>query len=148
MLQQDYILKMMLGLAMAIREAIENRRMGKDGQLERFRLEESIGVAADMDPSVLLVLGPESMADILLLGSLNDSVAEYIVHALMLDSQYLREDGFEDLGRLREQQAIAITEAFSFPYAPERLEELLNPTGAKSERERLELESQYGSSSS
>ena len=99
MLQQDYIMKIILALAMAISEAMEARRIDRDNRFARLRLEESIGIAADMDPDVLLKLGPESLADILLLGSLNDSVAEYIVHALMLESKYLDDDGFGEADR-------------------------------------------------
>lgn len=144
MLQQDYLVKMFIRFAAAIRKALEEHDPDIDTEASRFALEDAIGTAADIDADVLLALEPESVANILILGSLNDSVAEYIVHALMLDADYLEEDGYTDLARLRRQQAIAITEGFGFPYDRSRLDELLNPTGAKDERERCELEAQYG----
>lgn len=144
MFQQDYLMRLIVGLAAAIRQALEKHDRQQDSQSSRLQLETAIGIAADMDADVLLALEPESVATMLLLGSLNDSVAEYIVHALILDSQYLLEDGYEDLSLLRKRQAEAIAESFNFPYLPERLDILLNPTGAQSPQERLELEKRYG----
>ena len=143
MLQQDYLMRLLVGLAVAIREALEKHGAQTDNSGSRLQLETAIGVAADMDPDVLLSLAPESISTILWLGNLNDSVAEYIVHALMLDSTYCAEDGYDSLAALRRQQAEAITESFGFAYDPDRLEVLLNPTNAKDEEERAELEAQY-----
>jgi len=144
MLQHDYIMRAIVQLAVAIREALQNNKGGvRDSQASRDQLEEVIGVAADMDSSILLSLSPESVASMLQLGATDSSVAEYIVHALMLDADYLEGDGYRELALLRRQQAIAITEAYDFPYAQDRLPALLNPTGAADEAERDRLEGAY-----
>lgn len=142
MLEQDYLIRLMVSFAAGIRRALEEHAT-RDNDLARLTLEESIGVAADMDPNVLLALEPQSMATILTLGSMNDSVAEYIVHALMLESGYLADDGYEAKSLLRRKQADAVAKAFEITYDPQHLEDLLNPTGATSEDERAELEAQY-----
>lgn len=144
MLEQDYLMRIFLGFAEAIRQALEQHRTHEDAELSRAGLEEQIGMAADMDPDVLLALEPESCATILMLGTMDDSLAEYMVHALMLDVDFLDEDGFHETASLRRQQAEAIGEAFHTPYRRDRLDDLLNPLGAKDEKERIELEAQYG----
>lgn len=147
MLEQDYLIRMLIAFAAGIRNALE-KHATHDNQLARFQLESTIGDAADMDPDVLLALEPQSMATILTLGSMNDSVAEYIVHALMLESQYLEDDGYASKAALRKRQAMALADAFSVTYDPERLQALLNPLDAKDEAEREELEAQYRSGAS
>lgn len=142
MLEQDYLIRMFIAFAAGIRNALE-KHAGHDNQLAHFQLESTIGDAADMDPDVLLALEPQSMATILTLGSMNDSVAEYIIHALMLESEYLEEDGYTSKAALRKRQARALAGAFSVTYDPERLKALLNPLDAKNEAEREEPEAQY-----
>jgi len=143
MLQQDYLMRLIVNLAIAMREALARSGGLSDTAGQRLHLEDAIGEAADMDPDVLLALAPESISTMLWLGNLNDSVAEYIVHALMLDANYLDEDGYDELASLRRQQAQAIASSFDFPYDPSRLDLLLNPTGAASDEERDELEAPY-----
>ena len=142
MLEHDYLIRLMVAFAAGLRRALELHGK-RDNASARFALEETIGTAADMDPEVLLALEPASMAAILSLGAMDASAAEYIVHALMLDADYLEGDGYRELALLRRQQAIAITEAYDFPYAQDRLPALLNPTGAADEAERDRLESAY-----
>jgi hypothetical protein len=137
MLEQDYLMRMFIAFAAALREALAGHAH-HDNQLARHQLESTIGLAADMDPDVLLALAPESVATVLSLGSLDDNVAEYIVHALMLESNYLAEDGYDAKSALRKRQANAVAQAFSITYDPSRLEALLNPLGAEDE------EAQYG----
>lgn len=146
MLQNDYLMKMFVQLAAAIRRAVERHdgHLDEDTEASREGIEEAIGLAAEMDSQVLLSLEPESAASILWLGNINDSTAEYIVHSLMLDADYLDEDGYSQVAALRRRQAGAIAETFKLVYDPGRLDALLNPTDAKTEQERIEFERQYG----
>ena len=141
MLEQDYLMRMFIAFAQAIREALAGHA-GHDNALARHQLESSIGTAADMDPDVLLALAPESVATVLSLGAMDDKVAEYIVHALMLESGYLAEDGYGSKSALRRRQAEEVARAFDITYDPARLEALLNPLDARLEEERIQLEAQ------
>lgn len=143
MLQKDYLMRMIVALAVAIREALGLRRESGNNALAIHALDDAIGEAADIDPDVLLSLDPQSISTILLLGSLNDSAAEYIVHALMIEADCYEEDGFADKALLRRKQAQSIAAAYECPYRMDRLEEMLNPTGAQTEEERDELEAEY-----
>ena len=91
MLEHDYLIRLMVAFAAGLRRALELHGK-RDNASARFALEETIGTAADMDPEVLLALEPASMAAILSLGAMDASAAEYIVHALMLDADYLEGD--------------------------------------------------------
>ena len=126
MLEQDYLMRMILMLAAAIREALLKGESGADrSEMDRMALEDAIGMAADMDASVLLALEPESVSTVLLLGQVDDSVAEYLVHAMMLDASYLEEDGYADMADLRRRQADSVAESFGLNYEPGRLPQLL-----------------------
>ena len=143
MLEHDSLIRLMVAFAAGLRRALELHGK-RDNASARFALEETIGTAADMDPEVLLALEPASMAAILSLGAMDASAAEYIVHALMLEAGYLEDDGYVAKAGLRRQQARSVADAFGVEYDPRRLEELLNPLGAKDEEERHELEARYG----
>lgn len=147
MLQQDYLTRMMVIFAKAFRQWLERRAGGGveiDNETARENLEDAIGEAAEMDKDVLLALDPESMATILWMGSINDSVAEYIVHALMIDAESLDEDGLHDTAELRRQQAQALASHFGFTYDPDRLEALLDPEKDMAEAQEEEFRRQYG----
>lgn len=142
MLEHDYLIRLMVAFAAGLRRALELHGR-RDNASARLALEETIGTAADMDPEVLLALEPASMAAILSLGAMDASVAEYIVHALVLEADYLEDDGYVAKAGLRRQQARSVADAFKVEHDPSRLEDLLNPTGAQDEEERLALEARY-----
>lgn len=131
MLQRDYLMRLIIQFATALRDALGKRDEHHDAAASRLRLEAAIGDAVDMDADVLLSLTPDSVSTMLMVGDLDGSVAEYIVHALMLDSAYLAEDGYDELATLRRQQAEAVGETFGVVYDPGRLDVLLDPTGAR-----------------
>lgn len=119
-------------LAAALRAATQKEGgLDPDPEAKRLALEDAIGAAADMDPSVLLSLEPESLSTMLMLGQINDSVAEYLCHALMVDAEFLEEEGSFDLAELRRRQVENIAMTFGCEYDPADLPALLEAAGSQ-----------------
>lgn len=126
MLERDYLMRLIVMLAAALRAAAQREGgVTPDPTAKRIALEDAIGQAADMDPSVLLSLEPESVSTVLLLGQIDDSVAEYICHALMMDADFLEEEGYAEAADLRRRQAANVAASFDFIYDPGRLPALI-----------------------
>ena len=62
MIEQDYLLRLLVGFFAAIQRAME--RGGREGEPEEAArtLDDAVGTALDMDASMLLTLSPESIA--------------------------------------------------------------------------------------
>lgn len=114
MFEQDYIMRLLLQMAAAIRRSLEQSQKDKDPAAAAETLENTISEASDVDGSVLLSLAPESIAGVMEISGTDPQVAEYISRSLLLESQYLSEAGKEQKARLRKEQAFAIAHAFGF----------------------------------
>ncbi len=125
MLQQDYLMRLILMSVQALMGAVSARKDG-DPDLAVMRINEMIGTAADMDGDVLLSLSPESLGTILGLGdAMNDSVAEYVMRALVFEADVLRnEKGDPGLADIRLAQARGIAQAFALDFDPTVLDGL------------------------
>lgn len=134
-------MRLIVQFAIALRNALSKRSGHGDTAASRLELETAIGDAVSMDADVLLSLTPDSVSTMLMVGDIDASVAEYIVHALMLDSAYLSEDGYDELATLRRQQAEAVGRTFGVVYDPGRLGVLLEPAGTLGSGEQGRLES-------
>lgn len=114
MFERDYLVRMLVELAKAIRQAMEKARGEKDLDAACATLENSISSATDLDGSVLLSLSPESIASVLQVSNTDPRVVIYIAHSMQLQSHYLRNLGQNDLADLRLKQAIALADAYKF----------------------------------
>lgn len=119
MLQQDYLMRLILMCVRALMDSVSARKEG-DPDLAVERIEGMIGTAVDMDADVLLALSPESLGTILNLGdAMNDSIAEYVMRALVFEADVLRnEKGDAGLADIRLAQAHGIAQTFALEFDP------------------------------
>ncbi len=112
MFENDYLMKLLVNFAAAIRRAMvqENNRRPP---LETARmLDLAVGDAVDLDPETLLTLSPESAAGLLQLSDVDPQVTEYVSRSLLLASSCYKESGDDFNAALRAGQAHAIAEAY------------------------------------
>lgn len=121
MLQQDYLLRMFLQLATAIRDSWQRARGDKDPLTAATMLENTIEDATDMDGGLLLRMTPESMAAMLELTQPDHQLMEYISRTLLLASQYLKEGGEVAESNLRREQAYAVAAKFGVELSDETI---------------------------
>lgn len=130
MFERDYLMRIFLQFAEAIRKSWT--RAGKDGDPKAAAnmLEQAIGDAAEIDGETLLSLAPESMAGVMQVSGVDSRVTEYIARSLLLASGYLRNAGDDSLADLRESQARAVASAYGIdlPGSFEELVQLLDET--------------------
>lgn len=125
MFEQDYLVRMLIELAAAIRKSFERSIGKKDNDGAAATLENSIGEATDLDGSVLLSLSPESIASVLKVANTDPRVIIYIAHSMQLQSYYLKKAGKFDVADLREKQAFALADAYNFDL-PENIDDIDN----------------------
>ena len=123
MLEQDYLMRMLLAFYQAMNRSVERRKEGLDPKEALDILEDAIGSATDIDGKTLLSLAPESMASMLQVTGTDPRVAEYIGRSLLLSSQYQSQLRQTALAGVRAAQAQALADAFGFdlPDDPEDL---------------------------
>lgn len=131
MLHQDYLMRLLVDFAAAIRRSLERAEQQHDPETAAYMLEAAIGNATDIDGAVLLSLSPESMASILEVSGTEPAVTEYLSRSLLLAARYLAEAGNVDLAQLREAQAYALAQAYGHDLSgqsitPEELETLFD----------------------
>lgn len=121
MLQQDYLVRMFLQLATAMRDSIQRARGDKDPATAAAMLEQSLEDATEMDGSLLLRMAPESMAAMLQLSQSDPRLMEYVARTLLLSSEYLKEAGDQAQSDLRKGQAFAVAQSFGFSLSEEEI---------------------------
>lgn len=115
MLQRDYLVQM---IAQFVEAIVRTRTKAKvDPQEAADSLETALNNVMDIDASVLLSMGPESIAAVMQLSGVDPNLAVYIAHSLRLEAQYLQEAGDGYLSELRLGQAQSIAETFGFDLA-------------------------------
>lgn len=113
MFERDYLVKMLVDLAAAIRRSLSAARGEKDLDSACQTLENSISQATDLDGSVLLTLAPESIASVLQVANTDPRVVIYIAHSMLLQSHYLEQLGDNTKAELRKKQANALAAAYN-----------------------------------
>ena len=108
MLQQDYLMRMIMQLIQGIRKSMRRAVDEKDPEAAADMLEATVGEATELDGAVLLSLSPESIASVVQISGTEPRVVEYICRTLMLEADYLRDAGKAEKAALREQQARAL----------------------------------------
>lgn len=119
MLQQDYLMRMFLMMAVAMRESMQRARGEHDPEGAAFMLEKSLEDATEMDASLLLCMAPESMVAMLQLSQPDKQLMEYVSRTLLLSSQYLKEAGRDAHAQLRHDQAFAVARSFGVELSEE-----------------------------
>lgn len=114
MLEQDYLMRMILVFFESIRKSWEEKDKDKDPLAAADTLEAAVGTATDMDGEVLLSLAPDSIARIMQVSGVDPRVTEYIARGLLLESSYLQDGGDARRAELRADQARAIATAYGF----------------------------------
>ena len=137
MLHQDYLMRLIMNLVVAIRRSLEQAQHDHDPETAAATLEAAIGEATDIDGAVLLSLTPESIASILQVSGTDPGVIEYLSRSMLLASKYHAEAGNADVAALRESQAFALAEAYGInlalePVSPEELDRLFDEFVASS----------------
>lgn len=123
MFERDYLMKMLVDLAAAIRRSMSRAREDKDLKGSIDILNSSIGQATDLDGSVLLTLSPDSIAQVLQVSNADPRVVIYIAHSMQLQAHYLEKLNDLEMAELRRKQAFALSSAYNFSL-PEHIEEV------------------------
>ena len=109
---QDYLMRMFMQLAAAMKESLLCARGQNDPRAAADLLDTAVSDATEMDGDLLLRMAPESMAAMLQLSQPDPQLMEYVSRSLLLSSQYLREAGDQSGSELRQNQAYAVARAF------------------------------------
>lgn len=110
-LTQDYLMRQILALAGALRQAMRARLRGDDVR-ESELAAEAIGIATGMEPETLLRLEPATFASMLELCAVDDSVADWVAAALEVQAAQCLRTGDERLASLRSGQAVEVRRVF------------------------------------
>jgi len=122
MLQQDYLLRMFVQLATAMRESLQRARGDHDPVTAAQMLDHTLEDATEMDGSLLLRMAPESMAAMLQLSQPDPLLMEYVARTLLLSSEYLTEAGESAQAELRKGQAYAVAQTFGIQLSAESIQ--------------------------
>lgn len=110
MLKNDYILQMILQIGTLIRKVIGLPEIERKDSLDD--IEEAVGEAVNIDHKLLFSLDPDSMASLLSVGDVDEKLARFVSHAILLESRILEAEGEISMAQIRADQAKAIADAF------------------------------------
>ena len=119
MLEQDYLMRMLLQFFKAIIRSDEMIHEGKRPQDAADTLEDAIGNATEMDGAALLSLSPESIAQIMRVTGIDPNVTQFVARSMLLESVYLHEANEHGLANIRALQARAIAKEYGFELPPD-----------------------------
>lgn len=109
MLQQDYLMRLLLQFVDGVNRSIERSR--RNPREAADSLEDALSRALDMDARIILGLAPESFASVASISIADPRIATYLVYTLALEAYYLRTAGDDSMARLRYDQACALADA-------------------------------------
>ena len=114
MIEQDYLMRMLLQFFKAMARSWELNRDQDDPQAAAETLENAIGNATEIDGATLLSLSPDSIAQIMRVTGVNPDATQFVARSMLLEAVYLTRTGQRQLAILRTQQAHAIAAEYSF----------------------------------
>lgn len=123
MFTQDYLMRMILELAGAIRKSFLTAKEDDDPEGAAQLLEATLDGATEMDSSLLLNLEPDSMAAMLQISGSDPQLMAYVSRILLLESRYLKMAQRHTEAELRHGQAFAVANAFGIPLSEDDVEE-------------------------
>ncbi len=121
MLEEDYIMRLLMNFFAGIRRCIEREEEKRQPSEAARTLDTLVGDAVDLDPDMLLSLTPDSAAGLLKMSGTDPRVVEYVSRTLLLSSSYYSEAGEGELADLRQQQAHALAEVFDYDLPDEEV---------------------------
>lgn len=116
MLQQDYLMRLLMQFAEAIAKSLAKVKDDKDPEAAAELLEAAVGEATELDGAVLLSLAPESIASVVQVSGTDPRVVEYIARTLLLEASYLEDAGKSAKASLRTEQAYALAGAYGVDF--------------------------------
>ncbi|MEG0322720.1 MAG: hypothetical protein RR547_02375 [Raoultibacter sp.] len=133
MFEQDYLMRVFVKFAEAIRRSMQKANGDHDAAAAAETIESAVSEATDLDGDVLLSLAPDSIASILSVSGTDPRVIEYIARSLLLESVYLADSNQPEKSQLRADQAHALADAYNLDLteasiSPEELDELFEET--------------------
>lgn len=105
MFERDYLVRMLVNLANAIRKSLNKARGEGDLSASIEILQDSITNLIDIDGSVLMSLNPDSFVSVVKVSNTDPRAVVYIVYSMLLQSYYLKKLNQTELSLLRQQQA-------------------------------------------
>lgn len=113
MLQNDYLMRMIMQLVAAIRRSLLER--DREPLEKAEEIEAAVGQIVNMDPDLLFSLEPESMVTMLSIGdSVDMGTCGYLVESIMCEASFLDEAGDGAKAALRREQARALAAAYGY----------------------------------
>lgn len=133
MFEQDYLMRVFVQFAEAIRRSMQKANGEHDAAAAAKTIESAVSEATELDGDVLLSLAPDSIASILSVSGTDPRVVEYIARGLLLESVYLTDSDQPEKAQLRADQAHALADAYNLSLTgdsitPEELDELFEET--------------------
>lgn len=119
MLEQDYLMRMLLQFFKAMVRSNEMIMEQKNPQDAADSLEDAIGNAVEMDGATLLSLSPESIAQIMRVTEIDPNITQFVARSMLLESVYLEQAGDTALSQLRAAQARSIAAEYGFELPPD-----------------------------
>ena len=114
MLEQDYIMKMLLAFYQALVKSLTQAKDEDRPEEAANTLDEAVSNAVGMDGKALLSLAPESIGTVLQVSGTDPRVSEYVARSLLLASDYFEQAGQKQLSILRREQANAVAKTYGF----------------------------------
>lgn len=133
MLHQDYLVRMFMILAAAMRENVFRSADKEDPEAKAELLENTLINATEVDGTLLLKMDPDTMVSMLQISNTDPLLIQYVARTLLLESQYLEEAQQTTRATLRKNQALTLARAYGFPLSledltPEALEQFFRET--------------------
>ena len=116
MLEQDYLVRMLVQFFQAMNRAAERaeNKEHPDPQMAADMLETAVGEAVEMDGAALLSLSPDSIAQVMRVTGVDPNVTQFVARSMLLESVYLSDARQTALAAIRAAQARAIAEEYGF----------------------------------
>ena len=118
MLEQDYLMRMILQFIQGIRMSIQGP--DKDPLDSAEALEHAIADAVHIDRSTLFSLDAQSFVLLMRVSAIDEALVPYLVHTMMLEAVYLTDAHKEYLAALRTSQAQALADAYDVALLDEK----------------------------
>ncbi|MBE6472855.1 MAG: hypothetical protein E7Z99_04640 [Coriobacteriaceae bacterium] len=116
MLEQDYLVRMLVQFFQAMNRAAERaeNKEHPDPQMAADMLETAVGEAVEMDGAALLALSPDSIAQVMRVTGIDPNITQFVARSMLLESVYLSEARQTALAAVRAAQARAIACEYGF----------------------------------
>ncbi len=110
MLQQDYLMRLILQFIQGIRLSIQGS--DKDPLDAARAIEHTIAQATNIDEELLFTMSPESFVMLMQVSAIDEALVSYIVHSMILEVGYLKAGGRLEAAMLRNEQAIFLAHEY------------------------------------